>query len=589
MKKMFAVLLSLLVIWSMAACGAQSAAPETAAQSQVTEQEMLSKTTEPEQTEPEVTEPEATAPETVTPEVTEPEATVPEVTEPEETAPEVTAPEEIQPETVTPEVTEPEATVPEVTEPEQTPEVTVPEATVPEVTEPEETTPEGTEPEETVPETKPETTTPPEPQHSHSYTKTVIAPTCEESGYTLNTCSCGDSYKSDEKDPSGHSFGQWMVTKEPTTSETGLEERECKTCGEKQEKTTEKLVQVHTHDYVGKITAEPTCSASGVQKYVCECGEAYEETVAPLPHDDIVTEVISCYEPSYWVYTCKICGDVRMEYMYIPIRHNYVDIITDPTCTEDGSKATTCTKCGEVNWVDILKAPGHIWQHSGCQTYNICTVCGEQGEFYHHSWRGTPFRCEDCGVTVCEYWGHIFIEGREKCWNQGCGVYTPEIVQMVETILDQIITDGMSEFQKVKAIHDYICKNAEYDWGNYVGGTIPDTSYNVTGFLEYGVIVCDGYAKTFKLLCNSAGIECERVTGWGAGGRHAWNQVQIDGKWYNVDVCWDDEDDIMYPIEYVYFLLSDEQFYKSHLAEDAQHVCEETYPEDGFRRMFYYY
>ena len=31
--------------------------------------------------------------------------------------------------------------------------------------------------------------------HEHEYTKEVIAPTCDEQGYTINTCKCGDSYQ----------------------------------------------------------------------------------------------------------------------------------------------------------------------------------------------------------------------------------------------------------------------------------------------------------------------------------------------------------------------------------------------------------
>ena len=153
--------------------------------------------------------------ETTTP-ATEPEVTHGEDTQPVETVPETTHGEE---------VTEPAETVPEtvpaVTEPAETVPETVP-ATEPVVTEPEETEPKPTEPvkptepkpTEPPKETQPKPTEPPKPTdpkpteppktHTHSYKAKVVEPTCEEKGYTVHTCSCGDSYTDTEKAALGH-------------------------------------------------------------------------------------------------------------------------------------------------------------------------------------------------------------------------------------------------------------------------------------------------------------------------------------------------------------------------------------------------
>ena len=50
------------------------------------------------------------------------------------------------------------------------------------------------------------------------------------------------------------------------------------------------------------------------------------------------------------------------------------------------------------------------------------------------------------------------------------------------------------------------------------------------------LVVCDGYAKAFSLLCNMEGIDCIRVTGKLSSEGHAWNKVKIDGIWYVVDI-----------------------------------------------------
>lgn len=157
-------------------------------------------------------------------------------------------------------------------------------------------------------------------------------------------------------------------------------------------------------------------------------------------------------------------------------------------------------------------------------------------------------------------------------------VYTEQEKNMGQAVVNKIITPGMSEFDKAKAIHDYMVINIDYDYDNYYAGTLSQASYNVTGALQNKYAVCSGYAKTFKLLCDLTGLECEIVTGT-AGLPHAWNQVKINGNWYNVDVTWDD------PVSsgknfndhssnrYSYFLVSDEILYKDHKADDAKHVC----------------
>jgi uncharacterized protein YkwD len=121
-----------------------------------------------------------------------------------ETEPATEAATETEPATE-PIVTEPTETVP-ATEPEETqPEVTEPAVMEPTVTEPEETEPKPTDPPE-VTEPKPTDPKPTEPPkvHTHSYKAKVVEPTCEENGYTVHTCSCGDSYTDSEVDALGH-------------------------------------------------------------------------------------------------------------------------------------------------------------------------------------------------------------------------------------------------------------------------------------------------------------------------------------------------------------------------------------------------
>ena len=84
-----------------------------------------------------------------------------------------------------------------------------------------------------------------EPPHTHSYTAKVTAPTCTEKGYTTYTCSCGDTYTGNEVAATGHSFGAWVVVKDPSSKEAGKEERAC-ACGVKETRDIAKLANAFT-------------------------------------------------------------------------------------------------------------------------------------------------------------------------------------------------------------------------------------------------------------------------------------------------------------------------------------------------------
>lgn len=88
----------------------------------------------------------------------------------------------------------------------------------------------------------------------HDYTAEVTAPTCTEMGYTVFTCSrCGDNYKGDYTDATGHKPSDWIIDKEPTTDSEGEKHRECENCGEKLEtEPIEKLYLTATTDTHGE-------------------------------------------------------------------------------------------------------------------------------------------------------------------------------------------------------------------------------------------------------------------------------------------------------------------------------------------------
>ena len=107
---------------------------------------------------------------------------------------------------------------------------------------------------------------------------------------------------------------------------------------------------------------------------------------------------------------------------------------------------------------------------------------------------------------------------------------------------------GLSDYEKVKAVHDYIILHNEYDIA--AGG-----SFNA---LYIGGSSCNGYALSFYMIMKKAGVPVTCEYGYGNGGEHLWNRVKVDGYWYNIDLTWDDHGGNR--VSYDYFLKSDADF-----------------------------
>lgn len=141
-----------------------------------------------------------------------------------------------------------------------------------------------------------------------------------------------------------------------------------------------------------------------------------------------------------------------------------------------------------------------------------------------------------------------------------------EIKDLADRIISSIIKPGMTDFEKELAIHDYIVTNTSYDTENYNSGTIPPESYNAYGVLINKKAVCEGYARTMKLLLDMAGIDSMIVSGKSKAQNHAWNLVNIGGYWYHVDATWNDPvlKDGEEILQHTYFNLTDKDMSIDH-------------------------
>ncbi len=141
----------------------------------------------------------------------------------------------------------------------------------------------------------------------------------------------------------------------------------------------------------------------------------------------------------------------------------------------------------------------------------------------------------------------------------------------IENISNKLVTalQSYNNYDKIKYLHNWIIDNMEYDT------TLEkEDTRNIYGALKNRTIVCEGYAKLFKYILDKMQIQCVIVSGeatnsTGETELHAWNCVLLDGKWYAIDVTWDDpliEDGGKLNNEnrYKYFLKGANEFYKDH-------------------------
>ena len=192
------------------------------------------------------------------------------------------------------------------------------------------------------------------PALGHTYETTVVAPTCDERGYTTYTCHCGDSYVGDYTAPLGHTPGE-------------------------------------------DATCDEDC-------YCVVCGALISEG------GHVPGAAATCQNPQF----CLVCG----EELAPVTSHNYYGVTTAPTCTEQGYTTYSCYDCDDSYVGDYTEALGHtIGEGANCERPTYCAVCGVKISDASDHVPGaaatcqTPQTCMICGVVLAPTTNHGF-------WNE---------------------------------------------------------------------------------------------------------------------------------------------------------------------------
>lgn len=156
-----------------------------------------------------------------------------------------------------------------------------------------------------------------------------------------------------------------------------------------------------------------------------------------------------------------------------------------------------------------------------------------------------------------------------------------KLARVVEEIQDSIITEGMSDYEKAEAVHNYLIDTSSYKEQQDSKGNSDD--YSAYGVLVNHEGVCNGYTQAFQLFMKLNQIESQIVLGNAGGVNHSWNLICLDEEWYHVDTTWDDP----VPDEknrriYAYFNVTDE------FIEESHEWKRENYPKAVGTKYNYY-
>ena len=143
------------------------------------------------------------------------------------------------------------------------------------------------------------------------------------------------------------------------------------------------------------------------------------------------------------------------------------------------------------------------------------------------------------------------------------------VTAKVKEILDQLNVYDKTDYEKVKAVYDYLCANV-------TTSVLPDSSdYTAYGALVNKSAVCQGFASAFYRLMLELNVDARVISGDFGTTRHGWNIVEIDGIYYNVDAT---KDAGFAPADYNYFLKADSAL--------TQHVRDEEYSTAAFLEAY---
>ncbi len=440
---------------------------------------------------------------------------------------------------------------------------------------------------------------------THRYTESIKESTCAEDGEKTRTCSLCGKIKKIKLDKKPHEYSEWTETAKVSCTEDGVKTRACSVCGAEERAVTES--PGHSYgEYITVIT--PSDVQDGLTVRQCTVCEATEEKVIQsinyvdtsiflLDYDEGRTYTVSSETEIKKLFSAAIfnraaelkltldyeCGDLN----------TLIDALIDG-CALPFAFSVQARRVGSDLTLNLEYEPEPTRKTDSVAPYiqqesaNCVSTTPQRAADYD----GFEINKSAISykVSTSDQLFYVLMCRVKPLPVEGSAA--ERVYGKIKTVLRQIINDGMNEFEKARAIYDWLIMNVTYDKELYDlltggGGGENSSEYNgfsLEGVFDDGVAVCDGISKAFCAMANVEGLPCVQVSGkqtenpLGVG--HAWNKIYLDGSWYIVDATSGgiivNGTHEVYSL--VYFLITDEEMEKRYTGVDYTDIkCEKEY------------
>ncbi len=373
-------------------------------------------------------------------------------------------------------------------------------------------------------------------------------------------------------------YSEWEVTKDPTCTERGEEERYCLECFDTQTRYT-KLADHTPEDFEGLAA---TCTKEGktAGQYCSECMLILSgiQSIKPFGHTEVIDPAVPMTDNAPGRTEgkhCSTCGEILVKQMsvfsgeYSDADRYHGDYAYESLLTQASSNAMrdfyleidaaasdfhnslNDAKTKEISGNTIYYAAEIYFDDNGLEkTEAITTWSAYVKDHPLYYWMSGGISYTDTYISIIVDESYADGETREEI--------NGDIYKTVEQYI--LSLGGEADVYGITlGFHDEIIKNADYAYeADGVTPSIEKNAHNIIGVLLDGEGVCESYAKAFQLLLNYVGVENVYVTGY-SGEPHAWNLVQLDdGEWYWYDLTWDDQPSRMLGVRHNYFCVTDD-------------------------------
>ncbi len=474
-------------------------------------------------------------------------------------------------------------------------------------------------------------------------------PTCTKSGYQKFKCTLCDKEKTEPILSDGHNYSEYVIIEEGNCKIDGLKQRECSKCHNIDKVKFQNIV----HDFIVE-SFDATCETDGYTLKTCQrCNESFSEKTTDKFGHSLSSWTISvpatnisdgiekrmCINCSYFetkiipstsyidlsiirenldvtkILTCQTIDELQLLFDTAVLNNassievkidipdfdfdNILSILVDNCSVESSYKIN-------ASYMDTLTIR---FEYKGVASFpasnnNMYTQYSSANYNAYDSKRSNDFDDFKINNSIYSYQVStsdqlFYVLERGVKPIPEIGSSAEKIYMLAKDVLRNIIDDEMTDFEKIRAIHDYLVLNVTYD-GDLLNKTFQNDSnlgkYN--GFYLEGVFidkraVCEGISKAFSVLCNIEGIPCVQVIGVQTnnpnGVGHAWNKVYLDGKWYVADATSDGiiVNDNFEVLSYQYFLITDEVMSQKYIGNTRENIlCDSTY--DVYKKLFYH-